>query len=291
MTNQQHDNIFNEFFQVFSKPIVKTLSKKLDASICKNINFKFDSFSTASNVDGQKKDEALFKIEYAVEDKQGSLAILLPEELLAIASDILTGGEGKSLYKGSLSEIETNSVNPILNALFKDLENAFKHAYGHDLIFSANSYLILKEMPDYKINSGDSNFDFVVGTTLTLNENEEYKISIFLEKSVVEQLMADLGFSTDAARKIEKNNIDLSCLADIKLNITAELGRTQVPIKYALELVGGSIVELDTQNNADIKVFANGIEFAYAQVVAIDDNFALKITKIISPEERWGCIK
>ena len=100
--------------------------------------------------------------------------------------------------------------------------------------------------------------------------------------------MDDLGLyrSNSAAKKESISKMDIDRLADVKINITAELGRARVPIKYALELVRGSLIELDTLNNADIKVFANGIEFARAQIVAVEEDFGLKITQVISPEER-----
>lgn len=92
---------------------------------------------------------------------------------------------------------------------------------------------------------------------------------------------------TDKQALIENeflSNID--CLSDVDINIVAQLGKAQVPMKYALELNEGSIIELDTLNEADIKVYANGVEFAHAQVVALEENFGLRITKIISPEQR-----
>ena len=80
---------------------------------------------------------------------------------------------------------------------------------------------------------------------------------------------------------------DISKIADIKIDIFAELGRSKISIKQVLGLVGGSIVELDTYENSDIKVFANGLEVAKAQVVVIDEHFGIKITEIVSPEERY----
>lgn len=292
MNNQQQE-LFIEFFKVFSKPVIKTLMKKLDRDICKKISFHINSFTEVKDAEELKNDNALYKLEYATGKRQGHLAVLITEDLLANISDILTGGEGKNAYKGSLSELETNSVAPILTEIFKELESSFTHAYNHDLVFSANAYMLLKDSADYKVHSGSTFLDLLVDCTITLNEDEKYTIGVLLTKSVIEQLMDDLGFSSASAgaRLVERSNIDISCLSDIKINITAELGRAQVPIKYALELVGGSVVELDTQNNADIKVFANGVEFAYAQVVAIEENFGLKITKIINPEERLGYIK
>lgn len=92
---------------------------------------------------------------------------------------------------------------------------------------------------------------------------------------------------TQTSDEIENENVsNIERLADVDINIIAELGKAQVPMKYALELSEGSIIELDTLNDSDIKVYANGVEFALAQVVALEDNFGLKITKIISPEER-----
>jgi flagellar motor switch protein FliN/FliY len=55
-------------------------------------------------------------------------------------------------------------------------------------------------------------------------------------------------------------------------------------------LTKGSILELDTYENSDIKVYANGLEVARAQVVVVDEHFGIKITKIISPEERFNDI-
>lgn len=291
--NNQKQEIYAEFFQVFARSITKTLAKNLDSDICKKVTFKFNAFTNIKDAEELKMDNVLYKIDYATGKRQGNVTVLIPEVLLANISDILTGGDGKDSYKGSLSEIETNSVAQIFTKTFKELESNFKQAYSEDLVFSANSQILLKEMTDYEINSGGIYFDLAADCSLTLNEGEEYKITILLIQSSMEQLMNDLGFSesNSGKRKTERTNIDLSCISDIKINITAELGRAQVPIKYALELVGGSVVELDTQNNADIKVFANGVEFAYAQVVAIEENFGLKITKIISPEERMGVIK
>lgn len=96
-------------------------------------------------------------------------------------------------------------------------------------------------------------------------------------------------YFTDKQEPIDNGFLSkLEGLSDVDISIIAQLGKTQVPMKYALELDEGSIIELETLNESDIKVYANGVEFAHAQVVALEDNFGLKITKIISPELREG---
>lgn len=284
---KQYDHI-NSFLQVFVDSVNKTLPKNLDTDTCTKINFSINSASKINDADSLKEDNIIYQLDYTTGERQGSLVVLIPEELLAVVSDVLTGGSGDGAYKGTLSEIETNSTAKIFDKVFRNLEEAFKQKYDSNLIFSANPILLLKEMPDYKINSENASFNFLVTNTLTLSENKEYSVRFLLNLQSVESLMKDLGLikTNVSSQKTDVSLLDVSRLSDVKINITAELGKTRVPIKYALELVRGSLVELDTLNNSDIKVFANGVEFAHAQVVAVEDNFGLKITKIVSPEER-----
>lgn len=288
MSSSYHNEVISDFFKVFVKSINKTLSKSLDEDICKKIQFSMLSSSKIRDVESLKGSNAIYKLDYATGNRQGTLAVLIPEELIASISDILTGGTGQEPYKGSLSELETNSILKMLEKIFKTLEGDFKKHYEHDLAFSAKSSFLLKEMPEYSITSDELNFDLLIDNALTLIADEEYKISLLLSTSIIDGLMDDLGLSKKAVpeKKTDISLLNVNRLADVKINITAELGRTRVPIKYALELVRGSMIELDTVNNSDIKVFANGVEFAYAQIVAVEDNFGLKITKIVSPQER-----
>lgn len=288
MNNTEYHKIINDFFQLFTTSIQKSLHKNLDADICTKIQFKMESASKAKNIESLKENNAIYKLDYAIGIRQGVLAILIPEELIATIADILTGGNGQDVYKGSLSEIETNSILKILEKIFKNIESDFKKSYEHDLAFSTNPSLLLKEMPEYAIESDNSPFDFVISNALNLTENKQYTINILLSTAIINGLIKDLGLSSTSSgmKKADNTSLNVENLKDVKINITAELGRTRVPIKYALELVRGSLIELDTLNNSDIKVFANGVEFALAQVVAVEDNFGLKITKIIPPEER-----
>lgn len=284
--------VITDFFQIFTKSLVNTLSQTLDEDICSKIEFTIDSSSETSNVENLKENNIIYKIDYATGTRQGSLAALMPEELIFCVSDILTGGEGDKPYKGTLSELDINSASNLLSKIFKALESTFKTNYSEDLAFGAKPLFLLKDMPEYVINTENVSFDFLVSTTLQLNEKIKFKIPLLLNISALSGLMRDLGLSStnSPAKKSISSSIKVDHLTDVKINITAELGRARVPMKYALELVRGSLIELDSLNGSDIKVFANDVEFAHAQVVAVEDNFGLKITKIISPEERLDAI-
>ena len=94
--------------------------------------------------------------------------------------------------------------------------------------------------------------------------------------------------SFDDAPVISNNQTDknLGLLMDIKLKLTVELGRTELPIKKVLELARGSIIELDKVAGEPVELYANGKLIANGEVVVIEDNFGLRITSILSPDNR-----
>ena len=85
-------------------------------------------------------------------------------------------------------------------------------------------------------------------------------------------------------------NQNLNILLDIKLQLTVELGRTELPIKKVLELTKGSIVTLNKAAGEPVELYANGKLVAYGEVVVIEDNFGLRITHITDPAKRLSSL-
>lgn len=83
-----------------------------------------------------------------------------------------------------------------------------------------------------------------------------------------------------------ETNKNLDILMDIKLQLTVELGRAELPIKKVLELTRGSIIELEKVAGEPVELYANGKLIANGEVVVIEDNFGLRITSITDPDER-----
>ncbi|MEZ4573317.1 MAG: flagellar motor switch protein FliN [Vampirovibrionales bacterium] len=81
-------------------------------------------------------------------------------------------------------------------------------------------------------------------------------------------------------------NGNLDLLLDVQLNLTVELGRSELSIKDVLELTRGSVIELNRVAGEAVDLFANGKMIAKGEVVVIEDNFGLRITSIVSPAER-----
>ena len=85
-------------------------------------------------------------------------------------------------------------------------------------------------------------------------------------------------------------NQNLNILLDVKLQLTVELGRTELPIKKVLELTKGSIVTLNKAAGEPVELYANGKLIAYGEVVVIEDNFGLRVTHITDPAKRLSSL-
>jgi len=81
-------------------------------------------------------------------------------------------------------------------------------------------------------------------------------------------------------------NNDISMVLDIPVQLSVELGRTKVPIKYILQLAQGSIVELDALAGEPMDVLVNGYLIAQGEVVVVNEKFGIRLTDIVTPSER-----
>jgi flagellar motor switch/type III secretory pathway protein FliN len=60
-------------------------------------------------------------------------------------------------------------------------------------------------------------------------------------------------------------------LRNIFVRVWAELGRTHMPLRGALELAPGTVVELDQHADAPVELFVNGLCFANGSLVVTGD--------------------
>ena len=88
----------------------------------------------------------------------------------------------------------------------------------------------------------------------------------------------------DAAPTAAKSKIDM--ILDINVPVTVELGRARMSIEDVLSLAPGSIVELDKLSGEPVDILVHGKLVAQGEVVVVDENFGVRITDILNPEER-----
>ena len=79
---------------------------------------------------------------------------------------------------------------------------------------------------------------------------------------------------------------DINMVLDIPVQLSVELGRTKVPIKYILQLAQGSVVELDALAGEPMDVLVNGYLIAQGEVVVVNEKFGIRLTDVVTPSER-----
>ena len=72
-----------------------------------------------------------------------------------------------------------------------------------------------------------------------------------------------------------------STLSDLPVEVTAELGKTKMTLRDLLEVAEGSIIELDRLAGEPLDLKVGGSVVAQGEVVAIDQNYGLRITNVI----------
>jgi flagellar motor switch protein FliN/FliY len=90
----------------------------------------------------------------------------------------------------------------------------------------------------------------------------------------------------DAYAEIDASSANpLSLLRGVEMRVTAELGRTRLPVSHVLDLGPGAVVELDRVAGSPVDVLVNGTVIAHGEVVVIDEEYGVRITEIVGAED------
>lgn len=147
---------------------------------------------------------------------------------------------------------------------------------------------------DKVVNEGDASEDDAEAAMLAMLENEDVdKVSDgddFPDLSGIqmEQPQANPAefqqLSPSSSGGEGPRNIGL--LLDVKMPVSIELGRTNMAISELLALGPGSVVELNKLAGEPVDLLVNNKVIARGEVVVVDENFGVRITLLMSPEER-----
>lgn len=100
----------------------------------------------------------------------------------------------------------------------------------------------------------------------------------------------------EAAQKVELDELTdegsvvkdpkLDVILDIPVTITMQVGHAEIPIRNLLQLNQGSVIELDRVAGEPLDVKVNGTLVAHGEVVVVNDRYGIRLTDVISPQER-----
>ena len=83
---------------------------------------------------------------------------------------------------------------------------------------------------------------------------------------------------------------NLKVLENIDVNLTVEVGRTEITIRDLLRLNEGSVVELDRLAGDPFDIIVNNTKIAKGEVVMVGERFGVRFGEIVDPEKRMESI-
>jgi flagellar motor switch protein FliN len=83
----------------------------------------------------------------------------------------------------------------------------------------------------------------------------------------------------------------LDLLFDVEMPVSVSFGRAELPLKDVLKLTSGSIVELNRSVTEPVEIIVNNCVIARGEVVVIEGNYGVRITQVISRQERLRTLR
>ena len=84
----------------------------------------------------------------------------------------------------------------------------------------------------------------------------------------------------------DSGKINPEVLQSIPVNVSVEVGKTSLKIRDLLRLTQGSVVELERLAGEPLDLLVNNTVVAQGEVVLVNDRYGIRLTRVISAEER-----
>lgn len=105
-----------------------------------------------------------------------------------------------------------------------------------------------------------------------------------LEQAPMQNLVPEEG-------GVSMEDVSLDVILDIPVNISMQIGSTKISIRNLLKLNQGSVVELDRLAGEPLDVMVNGTLIAHGEVVVVNEKYGIRLTDVISAQERISKLK
>ena len=102
----------------------------------------------------------------------------------------------------------------------------------------------------------------------------------------MERVASAAGNVANTASQAVRQSQTLDFILDVTLQVTVEVGRARMTIQDLLQLGQGSVVELEKLAGEPLDVYINGKAVARGEAVIVNEKFGVRLTDIISPEDR-----
>lgn len=212
-----------------------------------------DDAITVSQSDKRSTDDQPLVLDGDPQDTASDLASAEPQTKI------------QTSFNDPLSAIDPVLINAFSEAPSETLpvnQDASENAESTDILDSVENATVVEQADMSDSDSNSTNMDDANSATIDVSDVQF--------PDIVESAGTESSVSKDV-------------FGSIPVEISVELGRSNVSLKEAYELKEGSILELDRYVGEALDIVLNGQVIASGEVVAIDDHYAIRVTKVHSP--------
>ncbi|MDR7869619.1 MAG: flagellar motor switch phosphatase FliY [Tissierellaceae bacterium] len=238
-----------------------------------------------------------------------------------IIADLMIGGDGSNIDR-EFGELELSAVGEAMNQMIGSASTSMATMIGRpiDILPPDVEVWDSDKKTDFEMISEDKNvckiaFDLDVEGLIqseimqvfTMDTVEEI-IKIMLKPGATEEAQEEIVEEkiVEVKEVKEENKIpvqkpifpnleekseprqprNLDLIMDVPLEFSVVLGKSKKTIKEILSFGNGSVVELNKLADEPLEIYVNGKLLAHGEVVVINENFGVRITNILSKEQR-----
>lgn len=252
------------------------------------------------------------EVEY-ISGLEGNNVFILKAEDAAVIANLMMGGDGTN-YPAEMDEITLSAVSEAMNQMIGFSATSMSQIFQRTIEISPPKITLVNlENDRAPLNRDIFSEDIaVISFNLKIGELLQSEMMLIMNIQVaklqVEYLMAGAANKTLTASEKSNNaavsglqtqqqiiaedndtlinNNNLNLILDIPLKLSVLLGKTKRNIADILKLTQGSIVELERLENEPVDILVNDTLIARGEVVVVKEYFGVRITDIISTENR-----
>lgn len=268
------DIVYERFIRAFRMNLTTQLRKLATLSIAATDTMKFGEF-----INTLPLPSCMTVVRF--ETLRGSGIIVLESKLAYALIDSFLGGTDRPYTKiegKEFTQIELSIIKRVVMAALDDLEKAWAPVTPMNI-----SFVRTETNPQFVGIVPPS--DIVIATTFSVElENASGALTIVMPFATLEPIRQKLisGFQQEAVETdYYWSNMMIRHLEETELNISVELGSTQITLRQLLNLNIGDVVPLCTDASAEIPVLVEGVIRFRGLFGASRGSRAVQVTQIV----------
>ena len=225
-------------------------------------------------------------------ESEGNMSILMHANLTTALADMMLGGEGES--KDAVDDDDLDAIGEIISNILGSFSTALSAQNElPNLSFTVANSTYLDDTESIDTSSYASVYTFQLSIA-SLN----LPLFLLVDKNI-NPIISGEDDNNSSQNNAQVNNSSLSdkelsnvnLLLDVKLPIRVRIGSKVMLLKDVTNMDIGSVIELDQLANEPLDVLVGDKMIAKGEVVIVDGNFGVQITKIGSVKERLEQLK